>query len=316
MRGVFLDSKTLDQQDLDFSILTSTLPHWDLYDLTKPAEVASRIHQADIVVTNKVVLTAEHLSDAKTLRCICLASTGCDQVDVGMAKSLGIRVCNVAGYSTSSVIQHTIGLLIHISSRIGEYDRLVKQGAWEKSPLFCLQNYKTMELEGKLLGIVGFGAIGQGVAKVAASLGMQVIVAQRQGVLHPWQLPLSELLSLVDVLSLHCPLTENTRGLIGEKEIQAMKKGAILLNVSRGGLIDEQALAQALLNGHLAGAGLDVCSHEPPHQDFPLLAQDHPNLVMTPHVAWSTYDSRKRLLIAIANNVQSFLAATPKNVVC
>jgi glycerate dehydrogenase len=315
MQGVFLDSKTLNQKDLDFSVITSTLETWKLYQHTQPALVANRIHNADIIVTNKTSLTELMLQKATHLRCICIAATGSDHVDIAAAARRGITVCNVVDYSTASVIQHTIGLLIELASKISQYDDLVKQGAWINNKYFCLQNYKTLELSGKVLGIVGYGVIGRGVAKVAKALGMKVLVATRPGKKMKGQIPLAQLLPLVDVLSLHCPLNAETVHLIAEKEIAKMKRSALLLNVSRGGLVDELALARALLSGRLAGAALDVSSEEPPKHDSPLFSQPIPRLIMTPHVAWSTSEARQRLLQEVAANIRAFLAGAPRNVI-
>jgi glycerate dehydrogenase len=314
MQGVFLDSETIDQQDLDFSVLTSTLKNWQLYGSTKPSQIGQRIENADIVITNKVSLNATLLQQAPRLRYIGICATGTDNVDVAMANSLGITVCNVKAYSTASVIQHTIGLLIALASKIVDYHQLVKEGEWINAKYFCLQNYRTMELEGKTLGIVGYGAIGQGVANVASQLGMKILIAKREGQNNPSRMLLKELLTKVDVLSLHCPLNEQTRNMIGVNELALMKKGAILLNVSRGGLIDEQALAQSLASGHLAGAGLDVVSNEPPGPSNPLFKK-LPNLIITPHVAWASVEARKRLLHEVAENIKNFINGSPRNVI-
>lgn len=315
MQGVFLDSQTLDQPDVDFSVLTSTLDDWKLYNHTSARAVASRIQTADIIVTNKTSLSEKVLAKAERLRCICIAATGSDHVDITAAKKRGITVCNVLDYSTASVVQHAIGLLIELASKISAYDDLTKQGAWVNNKYFCLNTYKTMELSGKTLGIVGYGRIGQGVAKVATALGMNVLVAQRPGQSLPDRIPLPDLLPMVDVLSLHCPLTPQTQHLMNEANIARMKKGALLLNVSRGKLIDEVALSKALLSEHLGGAALDVSSQEPPKANSPLLSQPIPRLVMTPHVAWSTQEAKQRLLREVANNIRSFLAGNPRNIV-
>jgi glycerate dehydrogenase len=315
VQGVFLDSQTIDQNDLDFSILTSTLSQWHLFDNTSQEDILERIRHAQIVLTNKVPLDSKILAQAPALRCICVAATGCDHIDLAAAKKHNITVCNVVGYSTSSVIQHTIGLLLTLSSKINDYHQLVMAGEWSKSKYFCLQNFQTHELAGKVLGIVGYGAIGQGVAKVAQALGMQVLIASRKGQAQPERESLEALLPKVDVLSLHCPLTVETRNLIGEKELALMKPKALLLNVSRGGLVDEQALAHALLNRRLAGAGLDVSAKEPPAKDSPLLSQTIPGLILTPHVAWSSIEARARLLSILAQNVRAFLNGAPINVV-
>lgn len=309
MRGVFLDSGTLGQ-DLDFTPLTSTLADWQLYDKTTPEEVMARVQNAHIVITNKVKLN-EAIFSKSQIKCIAIAATGADHIDLMAAKTHGIVVCNVKGYSTDSVIQHTIGLIIALASKIVAYSDLVKQGAWINAPFFCLQNFPTYELAGKKLGIVGFGAIGQGVARVAQALGMEVLLTRRQQT--KGTLPLSSLLSEVDILSLHCPLNQDTYHLIDQNALARMKPGAMMINVSRGGLVDEKALAQALKTGHLAGAALDVVEGEPPKSDSPLMARDIPNLIITPHVAWSTTAARTRLLHEIVLNIRAFIKGESRN---
>jgi glycerate dehydrogenase len=315
VKGVFLDCQTLDQEDLNFSALTSTLKHWDLFQTTHLTQINDRIQDVDIVVTNKVPLNAEALQNTQKLRCIVAAATGCDHIDLATTKAKGITVCNVAGYSTASVIQQTIGFMINMASRIIDYQQLVIKGAWNQSKQFCLQDFQTHELEGKTLGIVGYGAIGAGVASVAKAMGMKVLVAARGNDHRPDRLPLKALLPLVDVLSLHCPLVEETRHLIDRIALSQMKQGALLINVARGGLVDEDALAQALLSGHLGGAAVDVLSQEPPPRTHPLLSQPIPRLIITPHVAWSTRESRQRLLDEVILNVKAFLSYQPRNVV-
>ncbi len=313
MKGVFLDYQTLDQQDLNFSALTSTLEHWDLFKSTSADELIGRIQDAEIVITNKVPLTASSIQKATRLRCILVAATGCDHIDLAQAKEQGITVCNVAGYSTASVIQQTIGFLINLVTRINDYDARVKQGAWAQATQFCLQDFQTQELAGKTLGIIGYGAIGKGVATVASALGMKVLIAGKENDPRTQRIPLMTLLPQVDVLSLHCPLTVQTKHLIDKMAISKMKKGAFLINVSRGGLIDEHALAQALLSGHLGGAAVDVLSQEPPSLDHPLFVRPIPRLIVTPHVAWATQEARRRLLNELVENMLAFLKNQPRN---
>lgn len=306
MRGAFLDSLTLGKDDLDFSSLASTLPSWDFYPSTTASELVERLQGIDIAVTNKVPFSRETLKNAPDLKCICVAATGYDQIDIEAAKAQKIVVCNVVGYSTPSVVQHTIGLIINLASRTLDYQHLVQEGAWVRSPLFCLQDYPMVELENKILGIVGYGRIGQGVANVASALGMIVKTTKEQ--------PLAELLPEVDFLSLHCPLNEKTKAMINEMTLSKMKKGAFIINTSRGGLIDELALANALQAGHLGGAALDVLSKEPPLANNPLL-KPLPNLILTPHIAWSTREARQRLVDGITRNVQAYLLGNPTHVV-
>lgn len=313
MKGVFLDFKTVDQQDLDFSVLTSTLSDWELFERTSFDQVVERIKDAQIIVTNKVPITADCLAQTPQLKCILVAATGCDHIDLVKAREMGVTVCNVAGYSTASVIQQTIGFLIGMASRLVDYHQLVKEGAWSQSTQFCLQNYQTEELAGKTLGIVGYGAIGKGVADVAKALGMKVLIAKRSEDTREGRVPLMDLLPEVDALTLHCPLTTQTRNMIDALALSKMKRGALLVNVARGGLVDEQALAQALLSGHLGGAAVDVLSTEPPLATHPLLAQPIPRLIVTPHVAWATRESRQRLLEEIVLNLHAFLKHQPRN---
>lgn len=305
MKGVFLDCETLNQNDLDFSILTSTLDHWDLWPSTTPGQTVARIQEADLVVTNKVCLTADVLEQVSKLRCICVCATGTDNIDVVKANALGIKVYNVKGYSTASVIQHTIGLLMILASKLNDYINLVNQGAWINAKYFCLQAFKTTELADKVLGIVGFGAIGSGVASVAERLGMKILVAKRD---QAGRYDLDNFLPHIDVLSLHCPLTAQTHRLIGAREFSLMKKGSLLINVSRGGLVDEKALSEALFSSHLGGAALDVVSQEPPAKESLLFSNPPPNLIITPHVAWATFEARQRLLTQVRQNVLKFIS--------
>ncbi len=311
MKAVFLDYETLDQEDLDLSILTSTLEDWDLWATTTNDECVPRIAKANIVVTNKVRITADIMQQAPMLRCICVAATGTDNVDLEAAKARSITVCNIKGYSTSSVVQHTIGLMLMMFSRLGDYTNLVREGAWVEAKHFCLPCYKTHEVEGKILGIIGYGAIGKAVAKVAEQLGMKIRIATRVN----GKYELASFLPEIDVLSLHCPLTLETQQIIGADEIALMKPGSFLINVSRGGLVNETALSEALLSSHLAGAALDVISKEPPSADSILFSKKHPHLLITPHVAWATAESRNRLLHQLKENIQQFLNGTPINLV-
>jgi glycerate dehydrogenase len=304
MRGVFLDAITVDWDDLDFSGLASTLPQWDFFPTTSPEQCESHIADAQIVVTNKVKFSREVIEKAKNLQCICVAATGYDLIDVEYAKSRGIVVCNVVDYSTPSVVQHTIGLIINLASRIVDYAEAVREGEWINSPLYCLKSYPTQTLQNKVLGIIGYGAIGSGVAKVAEALGMQIKT----------RIPLPELLAQVDYLTLHCPLTPNTREMINENTIAMMKKGACIINTARGGLINETALINALVSGHLGGAAVDVLSQEPPSTNHPFM-QSIPNLIITPHVAWATRESRQALLVQLEQNVRAFLAGNPIHVI-
>lgn len=314
MLGVFLDLDTVDRDDLDTSRLRSQLDEWHLHGMTEPAAVAQRVRDAVVVVTNKVVLDAPTMEQARRLRLICVAATGTNNVDLVRAKELGICVTNVTGYGTPSVVQHVYALILALTTRLEAHSRAARDGTWAGGSSFCVLDYPFRELAGKTLGIVGMGELGRGVARVGPAFGMSVLVAQRPGGdPRPERLPLRELLPRVDVLSLHCPLTPATRDLIGEAELSLMRPSALLINTARGGIVDERALAQALRLGIIGGAGVDVLSREPPVDGNPLLAEDIPNLILTPHVAWASRESRQRLLDEVAENIIAFLAGRERN---
>lgn len=314
--GVFLDKASLDQADLDFTQLQASLDEWQFYDTTDNAQIDVRLQKAEVVVSNKVVLTAEHIARAKNLKLICIAATGTNNVDLQAAQRHGISVCNVRAYATPSVVQHVFALILNLLRRIPDYQQAIREGRWQQSAQFCLLDFPIAELQEKTLGIVGYGELGQAVAKAAECFGMPVLIAQRPGsqVDNPGRLPLEELLSWVDILSLHCPLAENTRHLIGKAELQRMRPDALLINTARGGIVDEAALAAALRAGQIAGAGIDVLSQEPP-RDNPLFAADLPNLILTPHIAWASRAARQRLLDQVAENIVAFGAGHAQNLV-
>lgn len=315
LRGVFLDKASIDPQGIDFSMLDDALSDWQYFDRTATTEIAHRIQNAELVVTNKVPLSREHLLQAKKLKCICVAATGFDHINVRTAQELGIVVCNVDNYSTPGVVQHTFGLMIGLLSQIANYHQLVLQGAWASAKTFCVGDFQTYELYGKTLGIIGYGRIGKSVEKVAQAFGMKVIVAEHKTALNvrPGRVAFQDMLAQADIISLHCPLSAQTRNLIGAHEIKQMKSSAFLINVSRGGLIDEEALYEALKNGQLRGAALDVLAQEPPSPDNPLLSPQCPNILLSPHIAWNTVESRQRLVNELAHNVAAFLEGQVRN---
>lgn len=317
MLGVFLDRDSLDRNDLDFSGLDRVLPNWRYYPSTTPAEVAARIEEAEVVITNKVVLDAAAIHQAPRLKLIGVAATGVNHVDLDAAAAQGIIVCNCRGYGTAAVVQHVFALLLALYTRWPDYQQAVRDGRWQHASQFCLLDFPIRELAGKTLGIIGYGELGQGVARVAEALGMRVLVAQRPGTVDAIEerVPLPVLLPQVDVLSLHCPLTPETGGLIGAWELALMRRDAILINTARGGLVDEALLADALRRGALGGAVVDVLSLEPPVNGNPLLAADIPNLIVTPHCAWGSRESRQRLVGQLAENIQSWLDGAPVRVV-
>ncbi len=316
MLGVFLDHDTVDRGDLDLAALTGVLPDWRLHAYTRPEQLPERLAEATVVVSNKVRLDAAAFAAAPQLRLVCIAATGTNNVDLDAAHRHGITVCNVRGYATPAVVQHVYALLLALTTRLPEYRRDVAAGHWQASPYFCLLDHPIRELSGRTLGIVGYGELGKAVAQIAAAFGMAVLIAQRVGgPAQAGRVTLEELLPQVDVLSLHCPLTPQTRGLIGKRELVLMKPDAVLINTARGGLVDEVALAEVLRTGRLGGAGIDVLAEEPPRNGNPLLAADIPNLIVTPHIAWGSREARQRVIDAIAANIRAFLDGVPVNVV-
>jgi len=310
MRGVILDCDSLGPDDLDFSALYDLPVSWTVYGNCPASEVVERIGDAEIVMTNKTVVDAATLSQAPNLKLITLPATGTNVVDLVAASEQGVVVCNAVNYGTASVVQHVWALILALTTNLESYSRGVMDGSWGESEMFCLLQYPVRELEGKTLGIVGAGDLGRGVAKIAQAFGMQVIFAALPERNHLDDLPrlaLHELLPRVDILSLHCPLTPQTKGLISSAELALMKTSALLINTARGPLIDEPALKQALVKGEIAGAGLDVLSAEPPVGGNLLIDNAVPNLIITPHSAWIAAESRQRLMGQMVENISAFL---------
>jgi len=317
MIGVFLDRASLDLNDLDLSTLDDCLPMMRYYSMTSSDEVLERITGANVVISNKVVLNAATLESAVDLRLICVAATGTNNIDLEVATRQGITVCNCQGYGTPSVVQHVFSLMLALMTHLPDYHRAVTEQRWQQAEQFCLLDFPIRELAGKTLGIVGYGELGKSVARIAEAFDMHVLIAQRPGTLEPehGRVPLPVLLPQVDVLSLHCPLTPETRGLIGSWELALMRRDAILINAARGGIVDEAALARALREGALGGAGVDVLTEEPPTQGNPLLEKEIPNLIVTPHCAWGSREARQRLTGQLVENITGFLRGTPVRVV-
>ncbi len=314
--AVFLDLDSIDRDDLDLSKLNAAVDNWEWHGLVQESELAQALAGADVVVSNKVLLSDEQLSKARDLKLVCIAATGANNIDLEAAARNNIAVCNVSGYATPSVVQHVFTLLLALTTRFNEYTSAVKTGAWSRSNFFCLLDYPIRELDGKTIGIVGYGHLGRAVAKVAEAFGMKVMLAKRNSEdQRPGRIALHDLLPQVDMLSLHCPLTEETRGMIGADELALMKKDAVLINTARGGLVDEDALLDALQTQQISGAGLDVLEKEPPPPGYPLLKVDLPNLIITPHTAWASRESRQRLLDEIALNIEAFKAGELRNAV-
>lgn len=316
MRGVFVDKGSLvagaPEGDLDFTPIEALPVDWEYHDETHSEEIIPRLQGAGIVVTNKVVLDARALEQLTDLKLIAVAATGVNNVDLEAARRQGIAVCNVTGYATPSVVQHVFMLILCLLRRLPAYTSALQAGRWSQSPHFCLLDHPIEELQEKTLGIVGYGELGHAVARMAEAFGMRTLIARRDAQdTRPGRLDLDSLLAEVDILSLHCPLSDKTRNLIDAARLARMKPGAILINTARGGIVDEQALYQALRDGHLGGAGVDVLTTEPPVEGNVLLQAGLDNLIVTPHIAWASRAARQRLLDQVADNVASYLSAGP-----
>jgi glycerate dehydrogenase len=315
-RIVVLDSFTFNPGDNPW---TEVAAQGDLhvFERSQPAEILPRARGATIVLTNKTPLSADTIAALPDLTGICVLATGVNVVDVAAATARGIPVCNVPAYSSASTAQHTIALLLELTNRVGKHDAAVHQGAWVNALDFSFTLSPLTELDGLVLGIVGFGAIGRRVGEIARALGMRIVAAgdTRRPEDPDWleRAPLDELFRRVDVVSLHCPLSDGTRGLVDAARLSSMRPGALLLNTGRGPLVNEADLADALARGVIAGAALDVLSEEPPRPDNPLLRA--PRCVITPHNAWSTLAARRRAMQTTVENVRGILCGRPQNVV-
>ena len=316
MKIVILDGYTANPGDLSWKELENQ-GELTVYDRTKPSETLTRIADADIVLTNKVVISREIIAQLPQLKYIGVLATGYNVVDIEAAHERGIIVTNVPAYSTESVAQMVFAHLLTVTNRTEHYAVANRNGRWTENPDFCYWDFPHMELAGKTFGIVGLGHIGQRVAQIALAFGMKVkaLTSKAAEALPAGveKASLEELLSTADVLSLHCPLTDNTRHLMNADTLRQMKSTAILINTGRGPLVDDQAVADALAEGRLAAFCADVLTEEPPKADNPLLKQ--PNAYMTPHIAWASKEARIRLLHVAAANVQAFLGGNPMNVV-
>ncbi len=314
MKGVLLDRGSLDANDLDLSALDQCFEHWQYHLATSATQLAERIADTEVIISNKVRLDRRAIEQARQLKLICVAATGTNNVDLGAARDHGIAVCNVLAYATPSVVEHVFTHLLALVRHTREYELRLRQQDWQRAEHFCLLEPPMRELAGMSLGIVGYGELGRGVARVAEAFGMRILLAQRPGgAAQAGRLPLMELLPQIDVLSLHCPLTEQTRGLIGTAQLAAMKPDAILINTARGGIVDETALLAALTAGQLGGAALDVLHEEPPRSGNPLLDAQLPNLIVTPHIAWASVAARQRLIGELVSNVQAFQRGEQRN---
>ncbi len=310
MHAVFLDEKSLNRGDLSRDALLSVTNNWTFYPETNAQDVNERIAKATIVVSNKVQLGEEHFRNNPGLKLIAVAATGTNNIDLEAATRYGITVVNVRGYGTASVVQHVVGVMIALCRNTPSYQQAIREGRWQRSDQFCLFDYPIRELGELTLGIIGYGELGRHLAEtVQNTFGMQVLIANRPGT-DPvaGRLLLDELLPQVDILSIHAPLTPQTRNLISTAQLAQMKPTAFLINAARGGIVDEQALADALRDHTIAGAAVDTLTIEPPPEDNPLLSTDIPNLILTPHIAWASRAARQRLQDMVADNIRAYLS--------
>lgn len=317
MKIVVLDGFTLNPGDLSWDALKK-LGAVDIYDRTPVEKILERTANADVILTNKTPLPGEIINQLSTLKYIGVLATGYNVIDIQTAKANGMIVANVPGYSTASVAQLTFALLLELCHHVQRHSDAVAEGKWSRSADFCFWDYPLIELSGKTIGIIGFGAIGQRMADIAVAFGMQVMACSRRQTDQSnrknfrWASTV-ELIEQSDVVSIHCPLLPETKGLINKESLKKMKPSAFLLNTSRGPIVVDEDLAGALNNGTIAGAGLDVLSVEPPLADNPLFKAK--NCIITPHIAWATKEARERLMQSVVDNLKAFISGNPVNVV-
>ena len=309
MKLVFLDSNTVTYQgDVDLAPL-SALGDWQQFPTTSPDDTETRVQGADVVICNKVVLNRATLESAPQIKLIAVTATGTNNIDLAAAKQMGMQVCNVSGYSTGSVAQHAIAMMLNLVTNMHQYT--AEKRLWAESPIFTRLDHPVGDLAKMTLGIAGAGNIGVRVGEIATSFGMKVQCLHRQGATssaRSWpRVAKQRFFESSDIVTLHCPLTPDTQLLINSETLGWMKSTALLINTGRGELVDEKALVDALASGQLAGAGLDVLAPEPPPANHPLLSFDHPNLLITPHTAWSSLHSRTVLIERVVSNIQAFI---------
>ena len=312
MRAVILDIKGME--DFDLSPISAWVDELVVHELTPFDKIAERIQGFDIVITNKTPLDHSSIARATELKLICVLATGTNVVDKTTASANAIPVCNAVAYGVDSVVQHVFSLMLALHNNLLTYHADVQRGQWQKADQFCFLDHPILELKGRTLGIVGYGNLGQGVARVAKAFGMNVLVSEslsNMDVSTDGRTPFSKLLSESDVISLHCPLTEQTANLFNADTINSMKTGAFLINAARGGIVDELALVEALKAGHIAGAAVDVLNEEPPRNGNVLLDVTLPNLIVTPHIAWGSREARERIIQQTGENIEGFIKNNP-----
>lgn len=310
---VFLDRSTLEAK-----LRRPDFPHhWQEYATTAPEESIVRLKDATIAITNKVPLRAETLVQLPQLKLIAEAATGVNNIDVDWCREQGIAVANIRNYAVHAVPEHVFMLILALRRNLLAYRADLQRGLWQQSDQFCLFTHPVRDIYGSTLGIIGHGTLGQAVAEMAQAFGMKVLFAEHKNVaaIRPGFASFEQVLAESDIVTLHLPLTEATRNLIGADELSRMKPSSLLINAARGGVVDEAALAEALREGHIAGAGTDVLSVEPPRAGNPLLALDLPNLVLTPHIAWASSEAMQILADQLIDNIEAFVAGAPRNLV-
>jgi glycerate dehydrogenase len=312
MKAVFLDWATMGP-GLDVSRLCELLPELEIYGVTSDEQVADRITGASFVLTNKIHLTDTLLEQCPDLKFIGLTATGTDNVDLEAARRHNVAVCNIRAYCTQSVAEHVFACVLGLTHSLHRFNEDVRAGEWQKSADFCLLTHPVRELSAMTLGIVGYGDLGQAVARIAGAFDMTVIVAARPGASGDGRVPFDEMLTRADVISLHCPLVDETRNLFAEEQFRKMKSSAIFINTARGGLVDSAALATALRRGDIAAAAIDVLPKEPPVAGDPLLDHEGDNLIVTPHIAWATNEARQAAIDELTDNIEAFQQGRERN---
>lgn len=308
MRAIFLDYGSVSRDDLDCTRLEQAIPSWHYYHSSSEQEILQRICKAEVVVSSKALINRESIEAAEYLKLICVAATGYNNVDLAAAAERDIAVCNVRNYATPSVVQHVFLLMLSLSCHFIDYYELVKRGGWQSCQFFCAMDFPIHELSGKILGIIGYGVLGSAVAQVAQAFGMRVLIAEHKNTMpRNGRIEFDEVIRQSDFITLHCPLSIDTHHLISQRELSLMKSSAYLINTARGGLISEVDLLESLSSQRIAGAAIDVIQQEPPTQDSLLLRHQPKNLIITPHIAWASVESRQRMLDSLADNIRNFL---------
>ena len=314
MRAIFLDFGSVTRGDMDCAALERAISPWQYYHDSSEQEVLERICEAEVIVSNKVFISRAAIAAAKHLKLICVAATGYNNVDLVAAAEHNIPVCNVRGYATPSVVQHVFMLMLNLARHFVDYQSLVKCGGWQESRFFCPLDFGIQELSGKMLGIIGYGELGHAVAQIAQAFGMQVLIAEHKGKPpRPGRVAFDDVLQQADFITLHCPFSPETHHLISRREFELMKPSAYLINTARGKLVHEADLLHCLSIGQIAGAAIDVIQEEPPGKGNLILQHQPENLIVTPHIAWASRESRQRLLDQLAGNIQNFFQQKPFN---